>query len=589
MMRDTIKHFMWGYQRHFRHTVERETQRVLESLKRGLDPKVFLVGVRVSNSENLLPACVEPEVHHWARSEDFYDVLGDVEAIQDSYPESQLFHSHPIAQQRADEGLFRRALRDAVLQRLERCEARPEHAKIFISYLVERDGFLIYIVTVVDDRVFGTVQRLDSDKVWIHDHRSFSVPQSLVDAVIEQIHARAREIALQSDAGAGLEVLGSGDEITRRAGVRFFSGLLHRVDRESMIVGVAEEVFDTIARLVLTPYEGAEPEGTLVFVPEGGSVGTTVLSLATPLPLRQRRALRKLLVLANERIILRCDTNKVVSLEEATGTIAGIKVQVIGRGEWVVSVDDQELMVIKDGRPALPEPVVDEQQVARDLRRLIPSMSTQMAERFACVGARLATSGHGGLIVVTEKAVEEAIRLGDQSLPIMPLSLTPDLASRLTEIDGALLCDPDGLCHAIGVILDGRASASGDRGRGSRFNSALRYIESNLAAAMVVSEDGGLDLLPRLKPMVSRDVLESRLEELHRLASSPAEPSDRDREVDIIEWLRNHSFYLDETQCKNANLWIGMCDERFFEESAMRIEQPPLKPDPNFDPSRDLS
>jgi hypothetical protein len=45
----------------------------------------------------------------------------------------------------------------------------------------------------------------------------------------------------------------------------------------------------------------------------------------------------------------------------------------------------------------------------------------------------------------------------------------------LTDIDGAVRLDVQGICHAIGVILDGRVSEQGtlvgNRGRGARYNS----------------------------------------------------------------------------------------------------------------------
>jgi hypothetical protein len=53
---------MWGYQWHFRHAVEREAERILNSLTPGLKSKVFLVGVCISDDETLMPACVEPEI-----------------------------------------------------------------------------------------------------------------------------------------------------------------------------------------------------------------------------------------------------------------------------------------------------------------------------------------------------------------------------------------------------------------------------------------------------------------------------------------------------------------------------------------------
>ncbi len=105
---------------------------------------------------------------------------------------------------------------------------------------------------------------------------------------------------------------------------------------------------------------------------------------------------------------------------------------------------------------------------------------------------------------------------------------------------------------------------------------------------MVVSEDGGLDLLPPLRPALSQDELTSRLAELERLALSPSTPPDRDREVDVMDWIEEHAFYLNQSQCESVNRWITACDDRFFSKSDLRIGRRPLQHDPGFDPSRDL-
>lgn len=594
-MTDTITHFMWGYQRHFRHAVESEASRILDSLKPGLISGVFLVGVRISDDNTLMPACVEPEIHHWAQSADLYDVLGDVASIRQGYPESRLFHSHPAAQANADDQLFRRALRDAVVRRLERSPSRPTGVRFFASWPVEREGFLVLTIISVNQQVLDEVPSVASDTISIHEFRSYKVPRSLVEAVIDRILAKANSEVIQPDAGAGWGVLGSGDEIVRQAGVRFFSGLLHRVDRLSMVSGT-DKLFDLLSRLALTPYERSEATGTLLFAPRVAAIGNEVVRLAEPVPLRQVRSLRKLLVLANEGFFLRCDSDEAFALIRIPESLpaespSSVAVQVAGRGKWSISVDKQELMILKDGHPALPQPAVDEQRIAHDLRRLIPDMTVANAGLFAQIASCLATSGHGSLIVVSESAVEEAVRLGNESLPITPLVMEPGLAARLSKIDGALLCDPDVNCHAVGVILDGSASALGDRGRGSRFNSAVRYVDSchGKTVAMVVSEDGGFDLIPRLKPVVSRDQLAAHLDELESLALRPGTPPHREREVDVIDWLTCHAYYLNKEQCANVNKWIKICNKRFREDSDISIKPVPLKPDSHFDPSRDLS
>jgi hypothetical protein len=595
-MQRGITHFMWGYQQDFRHAVEREAERILESLKPGLNPKVFLIGVRVNEEGESLPACVEPEIHHWAKSADFYDVLGDVAAIQKSYPESQLYQSQPIAQASQNELLFRRALRVAVLRRLEVCPARPQNIRIFASSAVERDGFLVLTITTVNRRVFDEVTSVESEYVRIHEYRSLRVPCSLLEAVINQIHERANEIVIQPDAVAALSIVGSADEIIRRAAVRFFSGLLYRVDRDSIMVGRAEEVFDTLSRLALAPYERAEPWGCVLFADKAKHIGTPVLTLVKPLPLKRARALRKLLVLASDGLFLRCNCENAfalvrISASGSNGTRPAVAVLITGRGKWEVRFDDKNLMVMIDGHPGLPKSVVDEQRLSRDLRRVIPSITRASAATFAQIGAHLAASGHGGIVVVTDRAVEEATRLSAECLPVEPTALTVELSLKLTQVDGALMCDLDGKCHAVGVILDGHASATGDRGRGARFNSAVRYIAScpSSAAAMVVSEDGGLDLLPQLKPTLARDELAARLAELEQLANSPPTPPDREREVDVINWIKSHEFYLSQGQSESANEWIAICEERFITHTDLRVPPQRLEPDPEFDPVRDLT
>ena len=304
-MKQYIKHFIWGYQGHFRHSVESGAEHTLDALKPGLKPKIFLVGVRIGDDANKLPACVEPEVNHWAQSSELYDVLGDVAAIREDYPESQLIHSLSIAQERADEQLYRRAVRDAVTRRLETSEAFPEDTRLFASWPVERDGFLVITVLSVSSSVLEEVPSVESGSVKLSMIRTYPVPRSLVEAVIEQILDTASDKVVKTDAGAGLSVLGSSDQLVQRAGSRFFSGLLYRVDRDSMIGGVAERVFDTLTRLALAPYERAEAQGRLLFAEKAANVGTPALTLAKPQPLDRARALRKLLVLTDDEFALR--------------------------------------------------------------------------------------------------------------------------------------------------------------------------------------------------------------------------------------------------------------------------------------------
>ena len=106
------------------------------------------------------------------------------------------------------------------------------------------------------------------------------------------------------------------------------------------------------------------------------------------------------------------------------------------------------------------------------------------------------------MLVITPAAAAEATRLGRQPMPIEPCRLTPEMLRPLTEIDGAVLLDDRGVCHAAGVILDGIASENGTPSRGARYNSAIRFTDTlkqrdaGPCLTVIISKDGTIDYYP---------------------------------------------------------------------------------------------
>jgi DNA integrity scanning protein DisA with diadenylate cyclase activity len=84
-----------------------------------------------------------------------------------------------------------------------------------------------------------------------------------------------------------------------------------------------------------------------------------------------------------------------------------------------------------------------------------------------------------------------------QATVVEPFALTRHLIDLVTRIDGAVLIDLEGTCHAVGVILDGQASDICDPARGARYNSGVRYAYHQADRVVLVkSEDGRLNVLP---------------------------------------------------------------------------------------------
>ena len=150
-------------------------------------------------------------------------------------------------------------------------------------------------------------------------------------------------------------------------------------------------------------------------------------------------------------------------------------------------------------------------------------MTKSVATTFARIGAALAASGHGALLVIAEKASEEAERLGNQSLSVEPTPLSPELASKFSQIDGChplrpgwqLSCDRR---HPGWTSIRPRQSREG---LSLQFGPAVRHIErcsdggdgyfggwrarpTPAPEAGIVSARDHLDASPNSRPSPSR-------------------------------------------------------------------------------------
>lgn len=113
---------------------------------------------------------------------------------------------------------------------------------------------------------------------------------------------------------------------------------------------------------------------------------------------------------------------------------------------------------------------------------------------------------HGTMLVFNNEAKVEATRLGKsgRALELEAIYLQNEIKNlvQMASIDGALMLDFDGICYALGAILDGYASEDSQRGRGARYNSGLAYVDTqhklgNNCLVVVISEDESIDILVR--------------------------------------------------------------------------------------------
>ena len=224
------------------------------------------------------------------------------------------------------------------------------------------------------------------------------------------------------------------------------------------------------------------------------------------------------------------------------------RVEFTGHYQWSLFHGERLLMKTSFGVPlAAPRWALDQLPFIANATRVLPTLTKEKASSLWTSVRAAMDQRHGTMLVVTDEAQAEAERLSTQALAVEPTPLTPELVRRVSGIDGAIFTNTDGICFALGVILDGQATQEGDPARGARYNSAVRYVGSRETPTLcvVVSEDGQVTMVPTLRPQVRRADIRRHVELL--------QASSVDNFHKAQQWLDKHRFYLSAEECQLVN------------------------------------
>jgi len=584
-----IRHFIWGYQPNFRIGRKVSAKSLFQLLDPRLEPEVFLVGIRIEDREDRYPACVEPEEDFWIPSEAFNDVLVRANGISPTYPEHRVLQSHPLAQKWQDEALQKKAVQDAIREVIDSCPDRPEGMRYFPSWPVQLEGFLVSVVLGLQETVMDSHTSLVSDSVAIHKYRSFKVPRSLLEAVVGECLGDAASELLKPEPGSDPMSGKSRDEMLRAAGRRMVGGAAQRADTFDNQEGCEEGLFDACNRASSLKYEGADSVGHILLARADHHSVARDVTFEGPVSVSNSRSVRKLLELAKGDLALHMNAKGIFGLARLgdydTNKEDVYGINILAHHRWELTHAGQPMMQVNDGFPCLPAPIADPSRIRRDLYREFRHVGTCQLDLLVELVCEAGQEKHGTMLVISEDAESETHRLSRQATLVEPCLLSPALLKQLTPIDGAVLLDPQGVCHSIGMILDGIATENGNPARGARYNSAIRYVASQNCACMavVVSEDGGIDLVPDRLPPVRCSDIEDRLSELQALLS--ADRVNRRRYHQLADWFGEKRFYLLPEHCESLNRLIAGIDERIAAQDpkAPRIVRGEFGADPAFD------
>jgi hypothetical protein len=388
--------------------------------------------------------------------------------------------------------------------------------QLFLNERPESQGWLSFcsIPVLMGDYLVCSVLQMDLDVYVSHpflsafmvDRLSHGGMPSLIAAVAEEfLETCEHELSVENPGNSVRTWRRDAAEIVRGGGRRLMTFPIAAAGRERDPSGV----FSSLDIISSQRYEGEVGSGRLVLARRGHENLAATISLREAVNLDDHRAVRKLLQLSSGNLPLLSDTAACYGL----GTVSPqydperedlFVVSFVKHHTWQLRHDDDVLMHVANGTPGFLHADFPATKLEAELQRLF-AMTPEQAKPLLDLAEDVAREPHGSMLVISanDAAAAEATRLGicNQATAIDPCQLAEDVLQRLTRIDGAVLVDLEGRCHAIGVILDGVATDRGSRARGARYNSALRYIETRdkAAVSVVKSEDGMIEVITRAR------------------------------------------------------------------------------------------
>ena len=255
-------------------------------------------------------------------------------------------------------------------------------------------------------------------------------------------------------------------------------------------------------------YESIATKGKIII---GKNIGKTNLLFEEKINISENlRMARKVIQLTNEKTFIICDANSFIGLHYKNGNINydnDYFIEFTGYNSFrLIHGKKERLLDVRFGIPCFPNAEEAKYEVLTSvIKEQYPDIAEPKIEKLKrTISSIVKYQKHGAVIVIEENAGQEAERLKNISIKIKePFTVNTTNRNKYKtfgEIDGAILLDFEGYCHSFGVILDGEhLNNEGNKERGSRYNSSLRYLRQNQKKSktliIVISEDGGFDIL----------------------------------------------------------------------------------------------
>lgn len=532
---------IWNEQLHCQISLQLAAEELFDSLDERLYPKVFMIGVRVSNETNRSFINVECKDCDYCVA-NFLSLHAIPKIIHPAQKDSGTAVSTYLIN----------AYTSGIQQVLRR-HSRNKTVESFISNPAYVNGYLVFVVTELNRTVMNTYYTLTKD---YSSDKEQKISRSFIESIVKT-YLNASTNALKAKSLSEFKILSkSRDELVSSA-AHDFMVTVSAAGQSTQQLHVLYDACNTISSL---KYEGEEGLGKMIIANRNHKNVELTIALEAPIHIKDFRKVRKFLELADHKNLLISDSVYIYGLGKLTGKYnhhdeSLFVIHFTKHFHWEVLHNNKIMLSVAFRMPSLYSEQINKEKFYSTLTRVFKTIQREKLNKLWEITIEATKQKHGTILVISDAAKTEADRLREQSFKVKPVVLTKNVVQQVTSIDGAVLFDTDCVCYGIGVILDGIASTYGDSSRGARFNSAVRYYEfitkKTGIVLVVISEDGMINIIPELKPQVMHSHILKKIKELKALVKG--NNNDRKRFNIIMEFFSQNNFYFSEKECTLIN------------------------------------
>jgi len=221
--------------------------------------------------------------------------------------------------------------------------------------------------------------------------------------------------------------------------------------------------------------------------------------------LKNIKLLRKLLELTNTKneIGIISDTNYIYGIGSIKPDRDYYCITFDGDRKWSVFEKDNELISIRNNSLIFINSIISKKAFSLYATKIFPEKkdSDDIGAMYNIMKS-LIKQKKGTILVIKKNAEEFIKKYQDLCIVITPVKLDEKNVENLSSIDGAIIMDENCICYGFGAVLDGLDTGTGNRARGSRYNSSERFYnlyknENNTdLMVFILSDDGNFNFFP---------------------------------------------------------------------------------------------